>query len=101
LGKAALTAICISGVRQRMPIGTIVLQQVGTHPTHVFSYKGTPITQVRTKAWYAALERAGIGNIRWHDLRHTWASWHVQSGTPPVHGAPRKLPAHADRRAAR
>jgi integrase len=82
LGKAALTAICISGVRHSVPIGTIVLQQVGTHPTHVFSYKGTPITQVSTKAWYAALERAGIDNFRWHDLRPTWASWHVQNGTP-------------------
>ncbi|MEI2635429.1 MAG: site-specific integrase [Methylotenera sp.] len=52
------------------------------HPTHVFTYRGKPVNQINTKAWRAALVRAGIANFRWHDLRHTWASWHVQNGTP-------------------
>lgn len=41
-----------------------------------------PIGQVSTKAWYLALRRDGIEDFRWHDLRHTWGSWHVQQGTP-------------------
>ncbi len=60
----------------------IIRKQIGRHPTHVFSFKGKSIRQVSTKAWYQALKRAGIEDFRWHDLRHTWASWHVQSGTP-------------------
>ena len=60
----------------------IVRSLQGKHATHVFTYKGNTITQVSTKTWYMALERAGVKDFRWHDLRHTWASWHVQSGTP-------------------
>lgn len=60
----------------------LIRKQIGRHPTHVFSYRGRPITQVSTKAWYLAQQRAGIEDFRWHDLRHTWASWHVQGGTP-------------------
>jgi integrase len=61
---------------------SVISRQVGKHPTHVFSYRGEPLVQLSTKAWYAALKRAGIEDFRWHDLRHTWASWHVQGGTP-------------------
>lgn len=39
------------------------------------------VLQCNTKAWKKTLKRAGIKDFRWHDLRHTWASWHVQSGT--------------------
>ena len=34
-----------------------------------------------TQAWRNALQRAGVESFRWHDLRRTWASWHVPSGT--------------------
>lgn len=60
----------------------IIREQTGKHSKYVFTYNGNKITQVSTRAWYKALERAGIEDFRWHDLRHTWASWHVQKGTP-------------------
>ena len=39
---------------------SVISRQVGKHPTHVFSYRGEPLVQLSTKAWYAALKRAGI-----------------------------------------
>lgn len=33
-------------------------------------------------AFSKAVKRAGIAPFRWHDLRHTWASWMIQEGVP-------------------
>ena len=60
----------------------VLERQWGRYPKYVFTYKGNLIGQVNTKAWYKGLKQAGIENFRWHDLRHTWASWLAQGGVP-------------------
>lgn len=60
---------------------SILKTQLGKNPTYVFTYKGNPVSRCNNHAWQKALKRARIIDFRWHDLRHTWASWHVQNGT--------------------
>jgi integrase len=52
----------------------------GQHRRWCFTFAGRRIHQSST-AWQRAKQRSGIEDFRFHDLRHTWASWHVQSGT--------------------
>lgn len=61
---------------------TVLRKQLGKHPERVFTYKGKPLAWANTRSWRDAVRRAGITDFRWHDLRHTWASWLAQSGVP-------------------
>lgn len=57
-------------------------KEEGKHEEFVFTYHGKPITQISHTAWKAVLERAGIEDFRWHDMRHTWATRMTRKGVP-------------------
>jgi integrase len=44
----------------------------GTHPIHVFTYKGHPVGKMYTTSWKKARERAELPQVRVHDLKHTF-----------------------------
>ncbi|MEM6817238.1 MAG: tyrosine-type recombinase/integrase [Pseudomonadota bacterium] len=55
----------------------------GHHPELVFTREGNSLRpEMVNKAWRKAVKESGLDHVRFHDLRHTWASWHVQAGTP-------------------
>ena len=75
---------------------SVLQEQLGRHRRWVFPVPrweaGTagnarivedePTGKISNHAWRKACIRAGVPTLRFHDLRHTWASWHVQAGTP-------------------
>ena len=60
----------------------ILIEQIGKHSRYCFTYQSKRIAwELSNSAWHTALAKAGITDFRFHDLRHTWASWHRQAGT--------------------
>ncbi|WP_019658965.1 tyrosine-type recombinase/integrase [Stenotrophomonas hibiscicola] len=64
---------------------TRTLQLVPLHPKVAGIAARLPLgasdDQVRD-SWAKAREACGLQHVRWHDLRHTFASWLINSGTP-------------------
>ena len=44
----------------------------GQHPEFVFSYRGARHSRMNNSAWRKARTRAGLRQVRVHDLRHTF-----------------------------
>lgn len=61
----------------------LLQQQKGKHGKYVFvGNKGQPLQDINRKIFDKATEKCLLADFHFHDLRHTWASWHVQAGTP-------------------
>ena len=83
-----------SGAPRRVPLsdgaigairGVLATPDRPANATHLFTRAdGTRYGDFK-KGFAAACRRAGIANIRWHDLRHTFASWFVQANGDLYH----------------
>lgn len=60
----------------------VLRRQKGKHPVHVFTFRGKRLANANTRTWRGALKACGIEDFRWHDLRHTWATWLRQNDVP-------------------
>jgi integrase len=70
------------GESREIPLTNRLLTLLSALPKEsatVFTYKSRPLHSLKT-AWASALRRAGMRHIRFHDLRHTFATRLVEAG---------------------
>lgn len=58
--------VCNETVRE------VIEGQRGKHSTHVFSFKGRPLSRMLSTGWRQARVKAGLPEVRVHDLKHTF-----------------------------
>jgi len=58
-----------------------LLESIERQGPYVFTYSGRKMRRASNTGWYTALKKAKLEGFRWHDIRHTWATHHVQNGT--------------------
>jgi len=50
----------------------VIEDQRGKNPQFVFTYRGNPIARMLNSAWMRARTKAGLPQVRVHDLKHTF-----------------------------
>lgn len=76
-----------SGKSRALPLNDqalhLLLELFSTSTGFVFTRgNGKRILDIDRRDFSQALTESNIKDFHFHDLRHTWASWHVQAGTP-------------------
>lgn len=61
----------------------VLRKQVGKSAVWVFPQAdGNPLPKLKNRDWKAVVKDADIAYCTWHDLRHTWATWHLMNDPP-------------------
>lgn len=61
----------------------VIKRRLGLHARYAFARVNKMAVEVDRRAIHRAAKAAGLPDgFCFHDLRHTWASWHAQAGTP-------------------
>lgn len=76
-----------SGKAHNVPLNAEAMEVIkmcaGMDEEYVFVFRGKPLKRVSGTVWSDLLEEMGLkGKMRFHDTRHTWASFHTMGGTP-------------------